>query len=182
MLELDLEIHKESFELEDSICQFFTQPIILYLWNKYDLRNFFTTFVIMDFQKKEFTYYISFSKENKKKVDGYHREKFLNTGATHGPHSTLKLPNSQCFYNFIENGKYFFFVNPEKRKIQVFTGEDLRCSEGKEIRSFGSTFYWTDESSQYFYFTAHTNISQEGNVIHYYKTDASLKGCDLVFM
>ncbi len=181
MLELDLQIHKEKFKLEDAICEAFPNPIIFYCWHTEDVRNFFTTFVVMDFQKKEMTYYSCFSPKNQKKTDAYHRESWLQTALTHCPHSTLRIKGTNSFYNFIENGRFLFFVDPEAKKIKVFTGEDLNCEEAEDILSFGSTFYWIEEDPDHFYFCAHTDRSGEGIMIHYYKTDAQLKNIEKIF-
>lgn len=181
MLELKLETYKEKFELDDEICRAFRRPLIFYCRQSDDPRNFFTTFVVMHFDKKEFVYYLSGSEENQKKTAAYPRQALLRSQPNHDPHATLRLGQSHSFYNFVENGQFFFLVEPEQERIKVFTGADLACEERYHIRSFGSTFYWLEEEPPCFYFTALTHLPNEGVRIHYYKSDADLKNITKIY-
>ena len=69
MVELKTHIYKTKMEVEPHISDKFRQPIIFYMAHKNDRRNFFITFVIVDFLKNEQTFIITYTPENIEKIE-----------------------------------------------------------------------------------------------------------------
>ena len=178
MIELKLHVHKEKFNLESSICNKFKKPIIFYLGHKDDKRNFFITFVLIDFNKKEFTYITSYSPENVNIIENNGDEHLFRSEQRYNPHCTIVIDPNEDFYMFVEECKYFYYVNFKKNLMKILVGKDLNCEESNSIIRFGSTFYKDDENDRLFYFTALVVKNANGESkfkTNFYKTDIYLK-------
>ena len=183
MVELKLHIYKKKFDLDQYICDRFTSPIIFYLGHKMDKRNFYITFVIIDFKNKNFTYITSYSPENISVVEASAKQHLFQSENIYNPHCTIVIDPDEDFYTFMEEGKYFYYINMKKKVMKVITGEDLHCEGSDSIVRFGSTFYKDDEDDRFFYFTALIKNDSDNETkpqVNYYRSDLHLENIEKI--
>lgn len=177
MIELPLHIYKKKFDLDQYICDKFTNPIIFYLGHQLDRRNLLVTFVLVNFKEKEYTYLTTYSVDNMSTIEASAKERLLKIELHHNPHCTIVLNPDEDFYTFVEQARYFYYVNMRERIVRILTGDDLLCDDNDSIVRFGSTFYKDDADDRFFYFTAliRGNSNKPQFKINYYKSDLRLE-------
>lgn len=181
MIELKIRVFDQKFELRNTISNLFKRPIIFYLAHKSDFRSFFITFAIIDFQKKEIRYIVSYYPENIKKIENHPRKEIYqipNFGVN--PHCSIQVNPGESFLTFVDQSQYFYDVNYKKEIIKVYAGFDLPCDEKDQLTYFGSTFYKEGDS---FYLSAHCSDRTDGgkNSLKTYKTTTDLSDTEIVY-
>jgi len=177
MIELKLHVYKKKFDLNNKISKKFKKPIIFYLGHKKDERKFFITFVIMDFEKKEYTYLTSYNKENKKIIEQRPDKDLYQIKDSLTPHCVIIIDpkTKKEFFCFIDEGRYFYHIDINKKIMNVMTGKDLKCEENKNVYGFGATFYKDNDDPHYFYFSASLKNKFGKTKVAYYRSTLDMK-------
>ncbi len=155
MLELQTKTFIVSTDILPEICAAFKKPIVFYLKHKNDRRAFFTTFVILDFQKKELTYVTSYLPENIPLIERHPQSELFQIKLSNtNPHCTLQIEKDKSFLTFVETTPYFFKLNYQKNLMQVYTGDDFDLKPDEIVASFSPTVYKDEDDPAYFYFSS----------------------------
>jgi len=128
---------------------------VFYLAHKNDTRLFFYTFVILDFQKKELGYIVSYLPENIAAVENHPRSHFFRINSMlANPHSVIQTRKAESFLVFFETAPFFFQINYLKNTFQVHFGNILKKNDNEIASSFSPTVFKDDRDSDFFYFSS----------------------------
>lgn len=154
-----LELNTKTFSLNASIPQeigdSFGNPLVLFLAHKKDWHYFFTSFIILNFEKNEIEYITSYLPKNIATVENHpESEKFKFKISASSPHCTLRMEGQKSFWVFNEFSPFFLKIDREKDKLFAFTDSDIEKNNDEYVLDFGSTVYADEENHPYFYFSA----------------------------
>jgi hypothetical protein len=182
MVELKTHIYKTKMEVEPHISDKFRQPIIFYMAHKNDRRNFFITFVIVDFLKNEQTFIITYTPENIEKIEKHEEERIFKMNKFSSPHCSFWIHAGKNFLTFAEMSGFFYLVDIEKGVVKVYTGKDIGYDGSNRIKEFGATFFKDPDDKNYFYLNATSRNEESGECLsNFFKVDLKLKSLDNVF-
>src|SRR5665648_631365 len=101
MLDLRIKTFSLPLFILPEIRRSFKRPLVFYLKHKNDSRSFFTTLVIMDFQKEKLDYAVSYLPENIIQIENHPRSNIFRINLSNtNPHCTLKIKESS-FLTFV---------------------------------------------------------------------------------
>jgi hypothetical protein len=182
MLELKTKTYREKIEIDSRIAGKFKYPIIFYMVSRDDPRKLFLTFVIFDFAKRELVYIFSHLPENIPKVESYPDEEILKfSQAFYTPHCSIQINADEDFYTFMENTRFFLYVNRKENIMRIFTGKDFNLPGMNQLVKFGSTFYKDDEDAGIFYFTTLSTVEDGSRRFNFFKAKLDLTEIENIF-
>lgn len=182
MLELKTKTYRKKIEIDPRIAGKFEHPIIFYMVSSDDPRKLFLTFVILDFARSELVYIFSHLPENIAKVEAHPDEKILRFSvAFFTPHCSIQINPEEDFHTFLENTRYFLYVNRKKNIMRIFTGKDFNYSGMNQLVKFGATFYKDDEDAGSFYFTTVSAEEDRKRRFNLFKSKLDLSEIENIF-
>lgn len=144
-----------SINLQSEICQSFKKPLVFYLAHKNDARLFFYTFVILNFQKKELDYVVSYLPENISAVENHPRSHFFRINSMlANPHSVIQIKKDESFLAFFETAPFFFQIDYLRNTLRVQSGKILKKNDDEIAISFSPTVFKDDINPDFFYFSS----------------------------
>lgn len=177
MIELRTKTFTLPAKINSEVCKSFKRSIIFYLAHKKDMRAFFTTFVILNFENREITYVTSYLPENVARIDSHPQsETFRIPAGVSNAHCTLQEKKEAPFITFTEFIPFFLRIDYKKNLLYVYSNEDFEKEPDESIADFSPTNYPDPENHRHFYFySEHLNRKTLGRklVLHRASIDLS---------
>lgn len=172
MLELKIDKKVEPFLVKSEEIENFKEPIVFFLNNKNDKRNFFTTFIVIDFQRKELTYLLTYNDHNINLINAQENSEKYQMTLT--PHNVVKTNEKNEFLVFFQEEASFLKVNFEKDIVTVYFADELFPNDN--INKISSTFYKDEDDPNYFYMSA----IDRSNTVNIYRVSISLNSVEKI--
>lgn len=168
MIKFELKKSVKKIHIDKNIKNAFINPIIYYLIKTNDTRPFFITFVLIDFQNESLIFLSTNSNKNINLLNSQLNQNTYILRRT--PHRTIQITAGKDFFTFVQEEKFFYYVNYLDEYVIIYTLDDILPNKDYKIKSLSSTFYKDDDDSNYMYISA----LDENNILHIYKASLDL--------
>lgn len=172
MLELKIDKKVEPFLVKSKEIKNFKEPLVFFMKHKNDNRNIFITFIVMDFQRKELTYLLTYNDHNINIINELENSEKYKVLLT--PHNVVKTNEKDEFLVFFQEEASFLKVNYEKDIVTVYFADELFPNDN--IDKISSTFYKDEDDQSYFYMSAIDRF----NTVHIYRVSISLNSVEKI--
>jgi len=166
---------KSKLFIDSNIVSGFDKPIIFYLVNNNDTTNFFITFALLDFNKKEISYLFSYSDENIECVKNHPNNEMFNIFKV--PHCAISIEQNKELLVFMQEEEFFLHINIEKNILTVYTINDLLKDNTIEYKKITSTLFKDNIDENYFYLS----VVDENNIIHIFRISLKLDEIEEIY-
>ena len=183
MLKLDIKTFRIPLDIPFEMQASFKEPLVFYLIHKDDMRLFFYTFVVVDFQKKELIHIVSYLPENIFLVENHPNSNFFKINSMlANPHSVIQTQKDESFLVFFETAPFFFQIDYSQNILYVHSEKILRRNDNEIVTSFCPTVFKDDTDTNHFFFSVSTmdKITRERN-LRFYKSSLNLSEMEEIY-
>ena len=168
MLQIKLYKSEIDMEIREFISNDFDHEIVFYMLDKRDSIPFFLTIIKVDAKNRKLVFLKTFSKENENLLEKYDGKEAFVLRRT--PHRSMLIQRGKDFYTFVQDERYFFYVNEEEMYIKVYTLDELINESGYVIKKISASIYRDYNDASYMYISA----IDDKNYLHIYRASMDL--------